>query len=118
MCQTTAYSREENAMIKKNGGAFYGCTHRMSHHPPIPRQQAGSLARTRIHARFKRLSPIQIQKSNSPLSRTIGITKLRAKIGSRNLTYHIDWMGMLRAANSAVMGAEEGATPVKAVGGK
>jgi len=65
-----------------------------------------------MFARFKRFFPIQIQKNNNPLSRTIGITKLRAKIGSRNLTYHIDWMGMLRAASAAAMGAEEGAKPV------
>ena len=80
-------------MTSGNGKAFYGC----KRHIPMD-------------ARIKRLFAIQIEKIDTPLSRTVGITKLRAKIGSRNLTYHTDWLGMLRAASAAAMGREDETT--------
>jgi len=76
-------------MARKNGKALYGCKNRIS----------GGGIRSRVHARVKRLFTIQIQKNGNPLPQTIGIIRLRAKIGLRNLAHNIDWAGMLRATS-------------------
>jgi len=67
-------------------------------HPLRPREQEDNKTKSRIRWRVEHVFGIQVQRSGHLLLRTVGIRRVWAKIGLRNLAYNIDRMGMLLTA--------------------
>jgi hypothetical protein len=63
------------------------------------RKQTDKRTLSQIRSRIEHLGPNHIQQAGDLLARPFGIVRARAQTGLRDLAYHIDWMGMLRATS-------------------
>jgi IS5 family transposase len=67
-------------------------------HPLTAWEKQGNRTRAKVRARVEHVFGAQVMRAKTLVVRTIGISRARAKIGLRNLTYNIERFGMLMAA--------------------
>ena len=62
------------------------------------REKRGNRSRAKIRSRIEHVFGVQAQKAGNLILRTVGIMRVWAKIGLRNLAYNLDRFGTLVAA--------------------